>query len=64
VIDYRSRLRRKNEEQAHLRRLEEQLLSQDTRMARKIKRQVAIAMSKQQQPELTPKPHVNAANLP
>jgi hypothetical protein len=62
VIDYRSRLRRKNEEQAHLRRLEEQLLSQDTRMARKIKRQVAIAMSKQ--PELTPKPHVNAANLP
>ena len=48
IDTYRSRDRRKNEEHLHLRRLEEQLLSQDERMAEEVKRQVALAMSHQQ----------------
>jgi hypothetical protein len=35
----------KNEEQAHLRSLEEQMLSNDARMADEVKRQVAEAIS-------------------
>jgi hypothetical protein len=37
IESYRSRQRRKNEEQVHLRRLEEQLLSNDARMADEVK---------------------------
>src|SRR6185369_9999751 len=40
IETYRSRDRRKNEERLHLRRLEEQLLSQDERLAEEVKRQV------------------------
>ena len=49
IDTYKTRDRRKNEERLHLRRLEEQLLSQDERMADEVKRQVALAMSQQQQ---------------
>ena len=49
IDTYRSRDRRENEEHLHLRRLEEQLLSQDERMTEEVKRQVALAMSQQQQ---------------
>ena len=49
IDTYRSRDRRKNEERLHLLRLEEQLLSQDERMIEEVKRQVALAMSQQQQ---------------
>ena len=37
-----------------MRRLEEQFLSQDERMAEEVKRQVAIAMSQQQQQQAKP----------
>ncbi|RLM80488.1 transposon protein, putative, CACTA, En/Spm sub-class [Panicum miliaceum] len=45
IDSYRSRQKRKNEEQARLRMLEEQLLSNGARMVDEVKRQVAIAMS-------------------
>jgi hypothetical protein len=45
IDSYRSRQRRKNEDQARLRRPKEQLLSNDARIADEVKRQVAIAMS-------------------
>ena len=60
IDTYRSRDRRKNEEHLHLRRLEEQLLSQDERMAE----EVALAMSQQQQQQTEPaEPIVDAAGL-
>jgi hypothetical protein len=37
INSYRSRQRRKNDEQAHLRRLEEQLLSNDARIMDEVK---------------------------
>jgi len=47
-----------------LRRLEEQLLSQDERMADEVRRQVALAMSQQQQQQAEPaEPNVEAASL-
>jgi len=51
---YRSRQRRKNEEREHLRRLEEQLLSHNARMADEVKCQLALAMSQQQQSQEAP----------
>jgi hypothetical protein len=45
------------------RRLEEQLLSNDARMADVVKRQVAIAMSQQHQSQLASVPNVNEANV-
>ena len=54
IESYRSRQRRKNDEREHLRRLEEQLLSHDQRLAEKVQRQVAIAMSQQQQAQPVP----------
>ena len=51
---YRSRQRRKNEEREHLRRLEEQLLSHNARMADEVKCQLALAMSQQQQSQAAP----------
>jgi hypothetical protein len=54
IDTYRSRDRRKDEERLHLRRLEEQLLSQDERMADDVKCQVALAMSHQQQQQVAP----------
>ena len=61
IDSYRSRQRRKNEEREHLRRLEEQLLSHDARMADEVKRQVALVMSQQQQLEAAaPEPNVAA----
>ena len=61
IDSYRSRQRRKNEEREHLRSLEEQLLSHDARMADEVKRQVALAMSQQQQLEAAaPEPNVAA----
>ena len=60
IDSYRSRQRRKNDEREHLRRLEEQLLSHDARMADEVKRQVTIAMSQQQQPQAAaPEPNVD-----
>ena len=62
IDTYRNRDKRKNEERLHLRRLEEQFLSQDERMAEEVKRQVAIAMSQQQQQQAEPaEPIVDAA---
>ena len=47
-----------------MRRLEEQLLSQDERMAEEVKRQVDLAMSQQQQQQTVPAvPIVDAAGL-
>ena len=64
IDTYRSRDRRKNEERQHLRRLEEQLLSQDERMTDEVRRQVALAMSQQQQQQTEPaEPIVDAAGL-
>jgi hypothetical protein len=63
IDSYRSQQRRKNKEQARLRRLEEQLLSNDARMANEVKRQVAITMSQQQQSQPAPVPNVNEANV-
>ena len=51
-------------EREHLRRLEEQLLSQDTIMEDEVKCQVALAMSQQQHSQAAPlEPNV-AADLP
>ena len=61
IDTYRSRDRRKNEERLHLRRLEEQLLSQDERMIDEVRRQVALAMSQQQQQAAPAEPTVNVA---
>jgi hypothetical protein len=64
IDTYRSQDRRKNEERLHLRRLEKQLLSQDERIADEVKRQVALAMSQQQQQQAAPaEPTVDAAGL-
>ena len=64
IDTYKSRDRRKNEERLHLRRLEEQLLSQYERMAEEFKRHVALAMSQQQQQQTEPaEPNVDAAGL-
>ena len=49
IESYRSRQRRKNDEREHLRRLEEQLLSHDQRLAEEVQHQMTIAMSQQQQ---------------
>ena len=49
IESYRSRQRRKNDEREHMRRLEEQLLSHDQRLAEEVQCQMAIAMSQQQQ---------------
>ena len=47
-----------------MRRLEEQLLSHDQRLAEEVQRQVAIAMSQQQQAQLVPpEPNVAADHL-
>jgi hypothetical protein len=54
INPYRSRQRWKNEEQVCLKRLKERSLSNDTRMADEVKRQVAIAMSQQQQSQPAP----------
>ena len=64
IESYRSRQRRKNDEREHLRRLEEQLLSHDQRLAKEVQRQVAIAMSQQQQAQtVSPEPNVTADHL-
>ena len=47
IESYRSRQRRKNDEREHLRRLEEQLLSHDARMADEVKHQVVLGKSQQ-----------------
>ena len=63
IDTYRSRDRRKNKERLHLRRLEGQLLAQDERMAEEVKRQVALAMSQQQQQQAAPaEPIVNSGD--
>ena len=54
IESYRSRQRRKNDEREHLRRLEEQLLSHDQRLDEEVQRQVAVAMSQQQQAQTLP----------
>ena len=41
IESYRSRQRRKNDEREHLRRLEEQLISHDQKLAEEVQRQVA-----------------------
>ena len=47
-----------------MRRLEEQLLSHDQRLAEEVQRQVAIAMSQQQQAQtVPPEPNVAADHL-
>jgi hypothetical protein len=47
----------------HLRRLEEQLLSNNAKMVDEVKQQVAIAMSQQQQSQPASVPNVNEANV-
>ena len=64
IESYRSRQRRKNDEREHLRRLEERLMSHDQRLEEEVQRQVAIAMSQQQQAQtVPPEPNVAADHL-
>ena len=64
IESYRSRQRRKNDEREHLRRLEERLMSHDQRLEEEVQRQVAVAMSQQQQAQtLPPEPSVAADHL-
>ena len=64
IESYKSRQRRKNDEREHLRRLEERLMSQDQRLEEEVRRQVAIAMSQQQQAQtVPPEPNVAADHL-
>ena len=64
IKSYRSRQRIKNDEREHLRRLEEQLMSHDQRREEEVQRQVAIAMSQQQQAQtVPPEPNVAADHL-
>ena len=44
----------KNDEREHLRRLEERLMSHDQRLEEEVQRQVAIAVSQQQQAQTVP----------
>ena len=60
IESYRSRQRRKNDEREHLRRLEERLMLHYQRLEEKVQRQVAIAMSQQQQEQTVP-PESNVA---
>ena len=56
--------RRKNDEREHLRRLEERLMSHDQRLEEEVQRQVAKAMSQQQQVQMVPpEPNVAADHL-
>jgi hypothetical protein len=64
IESYRSRQRRKNVERELLRRLEEQLLSHNQRLAEEVQCAVAIAMSQQQQAQAVPlEPNVAADHL-
>ena len=64
IESYRSRQRRKNDEREHMRRLEERLMSHDQRLEEEVQRQVAIAMSQQQQAQtVPPEPNFAADNL-
>ena len=64
IESYRSRQRRNNDEREHLRRLEEWLMSHDQRLEEEVQRQVAIAMSQQQQAQMVPpEPNVAADHL-
>ena len=64
IESYRSRQRKKNDEREHLRRLEEWLMSHDQRLEEEVQRQVAIAMSQQQQAQsVPPEPNVAADHL-
>ena len=64
IESYISRQRRKNDEWEHLRRLEERLMSHNQRLEEEVQRQVAIAMSQQQQAQtVPPDPNVAANHL-
>ena len=64
IESYRNRQRRKNDEREHLRRLEERLMSHDQRLEEEVQRQVAKAMSQQQQVQMVPpEPNVAADHM-
>ena len=64
IESYKSRQRRKNDEREHMRRLEEWLMSHDQRLEEEVQRQVAIAMSQQQQAQaVPPEPNVVANHV-
>src|SRR6185437_6277077 len=64
IESYRSQKRRKNDKREHMRRLEERLMSHDQRLEEEVQRQVATAMSQQQQAQtVPPEPNVAADHL-